>query len=143
MCELRRTGRYRLCARAGFSCQVIDRNSASLHRAAIITSTRSTKRSTSKCFQINPSTAASASRSPRGNFGATATQTLFNGFQTANGARRAERQVAGARETLRVTEQQVLLDAATSYMNLLRDQGDPRSQSPQRRSAHRATETNP
>ena len=28
----------------------------------------------------------------------------------------------GARETLRVTEQQVLLDASTSYMNLLRDQ---------------------
>ena len=37
-------------------------------------------------------------------------------------ARRAESQVAGARETLRVTEQQVLLDAATAYMNLLRDQ---------------------
>jgi outer membrane protein TolC len=30
--------------------------------------------------------------------------------------------VMGARETLRVTEQQVLLDAATAYMNLLRDQ---------------------
>ena len=30
--------------------------------------------------------------------------------------------MAGARETLRVTEQQVLLDAATSFMNLLRDQ---------------------
>jgi outer membrane protein len=28
----------------------------------------------------------------------------------------------GARETLRVTEQQVLLDASTAYMNLLRDQ---------------------
>jgi outer membrane protein len=28
----------------------------------------------------------------------------------------------GARETLRVTEQQVLLDAATAYMNLLRDE---------------------
>ena len=53
--------------------------------------------------------------------GATATQTLFNGFQTANRTRQAESQVEGARETLRVTEQQVLLDAATSYMNLLRD----------------------
>jgi outer membrane protein len=30
--------------------------------------------------------------------------------------------VAGARETLRLTEQQVLLDAATAYMNLIRDQ---------------------
>ena len=55
-------------------------------------------------------------------FGATATETLFNGFQTANKTRQAESQVMGARETLRVTEQQVLLDAATAYMNLLRDQ---------------------
>jgi outer membrane protein len=54
--------------------------------------------------------------------GATATQTLFNGAQTANRTRQAESQVEGARETLRVTEQQVLLDAATAYMNLLRDQ---------------------
>jgi outer membrane protein len=53
--------------------------------------------------------------------GATATQTLYNGFQTANRTRQAESQVSGARETLRVTEQQVLLDAATAYMNLLRD----------------------
>ena len=54
--------------------------------------------------------------------GATATQTLYNGFQTANRTRQAESQVMGGRETLRVTEQQVLLDAATAYMNLLRDQ---------------------
>ena len=59
---------------------------------------------------------------PTRQFGATATQTLFNGFQTANRTRQAESQVMGARETLRVTEQQVLLDAATAYMNLLRDQ---------------------
>ena len=54
--------------------------------------------------------------------GASATQTLYNGYQTANKVRQAESQVMGARETLRVTEQQVLLDAATAYMNLLRDQ---------------------
>jgi outer membrane protein len=54
--------------------------------------------------------------------GATGTYTVFNGFQTANRTRQAESQVEGARETLRVTEQQVLLDAATAYMNLLRDQ---------------------
>ena len=57
--------------------------------------------------------------------GANATYTLFNGFQTANRTRQAESQVMGARETLRVTEQQVLLDAATAYMNLLRDSRDP------------------
>jgi outer membrane protein len=54
--------------------------------------------------------------------GVTGSYTLFNGFQTANRTRQAESQVEGARETLRVTEQQVLLDAVTAYMNLLRDQ---------------------
>jgi outer membrane protein len=53
--------------------------------------------------------------------GATGTYTLYNGMQTANRTRQAESQVDAARETLRVTEQQVLLDAATAYMNLLRD----------------------
>lgn len=54
--------------------------------------------------------------------GVNGSYTLFNGFQTANRTRQAESQVEGARETLRVTEQQVLLDAATAYMTLLRDQ---------------------
>src|SRR5882724_4729247 len=53
------------------------------------------------------------------NYGLTATQTLFNGFQTANRTRQAEGQVLSARETLRTTEQTVLLNAATAYMNLL------------------------
>jgi outer membrane protein len=53
--------------------------------------------------------------------GVSATQTLFNGFQTANKTRQAEAQVLAARETLRVTEQSVLLDGVTAYMNLLRD----------------------
>ena len=54
--------------------------------------------------------------------GVTASQTLYNGNQTANKTRQAESQVMGAREVLRVTEQQVLLDAATAYMDLLRDE---------------------
>lgn len=53
--------------------------------------------------------------------GATISQTLFNGFQTANKTRQAEAQVLAARATLRVTEQTVLLNAVTAYMNLLRD----------------------
>jgi outer membrane protein len=53
--------------------------------------------------------------------GVTVTQTLYNGFQTANRTRQAEGQVQSARETLRVTEQTVLLNAVTAYMNLLRD----------------------
>jgi outer membrane protein len=47
--------------------------------------------------------------------------TLYNGFQTANRTRAAESSVFAARETLRVIEQTVLLDAATAYMNVLRD----------------------
>jgi outer membrane protein len=53
--------------------------------------------------------------------GATVTQTLFNGQQTANRTRAAEGQVSGAREGLRVLEQTVLLSAATIYMDYLRD----------------------
>ena len=52
-------------------------------------------------------------------FGLTTTQTLFNGFQTANRTRQAEGQVSSARELLRSTEQSTLLNAATAYMNLL------------------------
>jgi outer membrane protein len=51
--------------------------------------------------------------------GVTATQTLFNGFQTANRTRQAESQVSAARATLAVIEQTVLLNAATAYMNVL------------------------
>ena len=51
--------------------------------------------------------------------GLTATQTLLNGFQTANRTRQAEGQVFASRETLRTTEQNVLLNGATAYMNLL------------------------
>ncbi len=54
--------------------------------------------------------------------GATITQTLYNGFQTANKTRQAEAQVLAARENLRAMEQTVLVNAATAYMNLLRDE---------------------
>jgi outer membrane protein len=53
--------------------------------------------------------------------GITATQTIFNGFQTANRTRQAEAQVLAARESLRLSEQSTLLNAATAYMNVLRD----------------------
>jgi len=53
--------------------------------------------------------------------GATVTQTLYNGQQTANKTRVAESQVSGQREALRVLEQTVLLSAATIYMDYLRD----------------------
>ncbi len=53
--------------------------------------------------------------------GVTVTQTLFNGYQTANRTRQAEAQVSAGRATLAVTEESILLQAATAYMNLLRD----------------------
>jgi outer membrane protein len=53
--------------------------------------------------------------------GLAATQTLYNGFQTANRVRQAESNTSAAREALRVAEQTVLLNAATAYMDLLRD----------------------
>src|SRR5260370_1662400 len=52
--------------------------------------------------------------------GATVTQTLFNGQQTANKTRAAESQVSGPREALRVLDQTVLLSAATIDMDFLR-----------------------
>ena len=58
---------------------------------------------------------------PRG-YGLTATQTLFKGGQVVNTVRAAEAQVRAARETLRGVEQQVLLDSATSYLDVIRDQ---------------------
>ena len=70
--------------------------------------------------------------------GATVTQNLLNGFQTANRTRLAESQVFAARETLRSIEQTVLLNAATAYMNLLRDAGILELQRSQPRRADRA-----
>jgi outer membrane protein len=51
-----------------------------------------------------------------------ASQTLYNGNQNATKTRQAESQVSAAREALRLIEQNVLLNAATAYMNLLRDE---------------------
>ena len=48
-------------------------------------------------------------------------QTLFNGGRTGNAVLGAESKILGARETLRNTEQTILLNAATAYMNVLRD----------------------
>lgn len=51
--------------------------------------------------------------------GVTVTQTLFNGFKTANSVRVAELQVQSGREALRNVGQGVLLDAVTAYTNVL------------------------
>ncbi|MFK8251500.1 TolC family outer membrane protein [Ancylobacter terrae] len=53
--------------------------------------------------------------------GVTISQTLYDGLRTANSVRGAESQVKGQRELLRNTEQLVLLDAVTAYMNVLQN----------------------
>jgi outer membrane protein len=54
--------------------------------------------------------------------GVTVTQTLFNGYKTANSVRVAELQVQSGREALRNVGQGVLLDAVTAYTNVLANQ---------------------
>ena len=51
--------------------------------------------------------------------GVTVSQVLFNGFKTANSVRVAEFQVLSGREALRNVGQGVLLDAVTTYMNVM------------------------
>lgn len=58
---------------------------------------------------------------PKG-YGVTATQPVFNGFRTLNGVRVAEATVRAGRETLRSVEQSVLLEGATAYVDVVRDQ---------------------
>ena len=52
----------------------------------------------------------------------TITQPVFQGFRTVAGIRQAENQVQAGRATLKVTEQSVLLDGVTTFMNVVRDQ---------------------
>jgi len=49
-------------------------------------------------------------------------QPLFNGFQTVNGTSEARMQINAARASLLDAEQQVLLQAVTAYMDVIRDQ---------------------
>ncbi len=65
-------------------------------------------------------TIAESTTTPRG-AAITATQTLFNGFQTANRTRQAEQTVQQQRAALALIEQTVLFDVVTQYMNILRD----------------------
>ncbi len=57
-----------------------------------------------------------------GGFGVTISQSLFDGFKTRNNVEAAQAAVYASRETLRNVEQNVLFDAASAYMNVIRDQ---------------------
>src|SRR5947208_3184921 len=60
--------------------------------------------------------------------GVTVTQTLFNGFRTANSVRAAELQLQSGRQARRNLEQAVLLDAVTAYTNVLANQSPVEAQ---------------
>ncbi len=65
-----------------------------------------------------------ANRSTRlttGNFGVQIDQTLFDGFQTRNNVAAAEAQVRASFESLRNTEENILFNAASAYMDVIRD----------------------
>ncbi len=69
-----------------------------------------------------PVTAGGAGELHPRQFGVSIAQPLFRGFQSLNQVRIAEASVRAGRETLRSTEQAVLLAAATAYMDVVRDQ---------------------
>ena len=56
-----------------------------------------------------------------GSFGVQIHQTLFDGFQTTNNVAAAEAQVSASDESLRNTEQNTLFNAASAYMDVIRD----------------------
>jgi len=68
-----------------------------------------------------PGTTGTNVGSPRG-YAIDLVQPLFTGFQVTNAVNAAEANDRAGRETLRSTEQQVLLDAVTAYGDVTRDQ---------------------
>ncbi|QDB99535.1 TolC family outer membrane protein [Mesorhizobium sp. 8] len=69
----------------------------------------------------NTRTAGQTVRLGTANFGIQLNQTLFDGFQTRNNVAAAEAKVQASNESLRNTEQNILLAAATAYMDVIRD----------------------
>jgi len=63
----------------------------------------------------------SGTRLTTGSFGVQIQQNLFDGFQTRNNTLTAEARVRAAFESLRNTEQNTLFNAATAYMDVIRD----------------------
>ena len=62
-----------------------------------------------------------STRLTTGSFGFEINQLLFDGFQTRNNVRAAEAQVRASVESLRNEEQNTLFDAASAYMDVIRD----------------------
>lgn len=71
-------------------------------------------------FQRNETEFRDINTTPRG-VGVTLNQNLWNGNRTANSVRQADSQIFQSREQMRIAEQTLLGNAASSYMNVLRD----------------------
>lgn len=67
-----------------------------------------------------PGSVASGDSNPRG-YQVGLVQPLFRGFRTVNAVNAAEATVRAGRETLRLAEQSVLLEAVTAYGDVVRD----------------------
>ena len=67
-----------------------------------------------------PGTSANGESNPRG-YQVGMVQPLFRGFRTVNAVNSAEATVRAGRETLRLTEQSVLLEAVTAFSDVVRD----------------------
>lgn len=76
---------------------------------------------------LNPFISGNRRGTPRG-YSVGFNQNLFDGFQTTNAVREAESNVRAGRELLRDIERTVLLEAATAYMDVVRDQAIVRLQ---------------
>ena len=68
----------------------------------------------------SPSTTSGGESNPRG-YGVSMVQPLFRGFRTVNSVNAAEATVRAGRETLRLAEQSVLLEAVTAFSDVVRD----------------------
>ncbi|WP_349360781.1 TolC family outer membrane protein [Stappia sp.] len=71
--------------------------------------------------QYNNSDPGRARYSNTASAGLSVTQNIFRGFQTVNSVRQAEAIVRSERESLRATEQTILQQAATAYMDVIQN----------------------
>ena len=71
--------------------------------------------------QWNDSSITKPTRTTPAGVTVTLTQPVFRGFRTVSATAQAEALVSAGRQNLLAVEQQVLLDAATAYMNVIRD----------------------
>ncbi|MEO1206467.1 MAG: TolC family outer membrane protein [Pseudomonadota bacterium] len=75
----------------------------------------------SRLTSTNPFIPGVRESTPRG-YSIGFTQNIFDGFQTTNAVEEAEANIRAGRELLRDIERAVLLEAATAYMDVVRDQ---------------------